>query len=195
MNRLFNPDQENDFFVQFRKILRLTRDESKRKIMEAMQEIIDRLQAENLDRMEYFPSGTLLKYLQKMASGKWDDRPLPKTVTACRNEPAKWAKKKTEATERLVALAEAELCERLDHAETLREEEIKNYQSAQLLLVHLDQLRLLRAIEKAVDMRNGMMSRFQLSNTQTLLSKMIGGSDAPFHLREDWRTAPSYHDR
>ena len=56
----------------------------------------------------------------------------------------------------------------------------KLYQSADLTLRHLSQLRLLGSIEKKVRELNESANRFLLSDTQQLLHALIDGSDTPF---------------
>ena len=56
----------------------------------------------------------------------------------------------------------------------------KLYQSADLTLRHLSQLRLLDSIEKKVRELNESANRFLLSDTQQLLHALIDGSDTPF---------------
>lgn len=58
--------------------------------------------------------------------------------------------------------------------------EWKRARSAQLTLKHLSKLRLLKAIQEEIDSSNRAQDRFLLSNTQTLLQKMIDDSDSPF---------------
>lgn len=52
--------------------------------------------------------------------------------------------------------------------------------SAEITLKHLSKLRLLRAIKEEIDLSNREQDRFLLSDTQTLLAKMIEDSDSPF---------------
>ena len=54
------------------------------------------------------------------------------------------------------------------------------YQSADITLRHLSQLRLLDSIEKKVRELNEGANRFLLSDTQQLLHALIDGSDTPF---------------
>ena len=56
----------------------------------------------------------------------------------------------------------------------------KEYQSCNLTLKHLSQLRLLHAISEAVDEINKDTNRFMLSNTQSLLCTLMKDSDTPF---------------
>ena len=58
--------------------------------------------------------------------------------------------------------------------------EWKTYQTAQLTLRHLYQLRLLDAIEKTVRTMNEEAGQFLLSDTQHLLRSLIDNSDSPF---------------
>ena len=54
------------------------------------------------------------------------------------------------------------------------------FQSIQLTLSHLSELRLLHAIADAVDNLTKDTNRFMLSNTQALLKELIADSDTPF---------------
>ena len=57
---------------------------------------------------------------------------------------------------------------------------LEEYQSSNLTLKHLSQLRLLHAISEAVDEINKDTNRFMLSNTQSLLSTLMKDTDTPF---------------
>lgn len=52
--------------------------------------------------------------------------------------------------------------------------------SVKTTMQHMSQIRLLNAIEKEIRKNNEANDRFLLSDTQTLLNKMIDGSDSPF---------------
>lgn len=65
-------------------------------------------------------------------------------------------------------------------AEQRRAKAAHDFFSAEVTLKHLNQLRLLHRVERVVREENAIHNRFLLSETQPLLNKMIGESDAPF---------------
>lgn len=174
------------FFDNFVKTLRQIIDTSKQEIIKSYQDIIDVLQAEGLDDPQWFSGGASksdLAFMRKVVQGVFDDEPTTPTRQSHIDNPDKWiaaTKKKLPECQRLVALAQSRLCDMLRTAEETRIKKAYDYKSAQITLRHLNELRLLRAIEQAVNGENQEANRFLLSNTQHLLQTMIDGSDTPF---------------
>lgn len=79
----------------------------------------------------------------------------------------------------LVAIAR-ELSDLLSQVLATYAEQQRAYASAQQVLAHIKQVRLLVDIDQEVTAINAETSRFNLSKTPILLNKMIGESDAPF---------------
>ena len=95
-------------------------------------------------------------------------------------DPEKWCKKTHPRKELIYSLASTTLGNILRVAMEERPRQWKLYQSADLTLRHLSQLRLLDSIEKKVRELNESANRFLLSDTQQLLHALIDGSDTPF---------------
>lgn len=68
----------------------------------------------------------------------------------------------------------------IEDVETYRLKHIEDYITALAILPNINQLALLEKIDKKVKELNHEGNRFLLGDTQHLLSKMIGDSDAPF---------------
>lgn len=77
-------------------------------------------------------------------------------------------------------LADQVLIPMLRYTEQEREKQWKLFQSANLTLSHLNNLRLLSSIEQKVKDINDDANVFLLGNTQHLLHSLIQDSDAPF---------------
>lgn len=180
LDRLMKNDR---FFTEYSKSLRAIRDGAKKGIVEKAKAIVSRLHEYGLDDYEYFSygkKGSVLQYINKVASGTFDGNPTSSRVSECISNPDKWAKKKTGREDELIQLAENELCSMLEDLEDYRIKGWKDYQSAVLTLRHLNQLRLLHAIAEIVDSITKTTNRFQLSNTQTLLHELMKDTDTPF---------------
>ena len=114
-------------------------------------------------------------YFKKLGNGAYTDSELlGKRFLEAMEHPEAWlgAKGLTAAGEELSALAQK--------SERTRKEYARSYYSALFTLQNLYKIRLLRYIDESVDKRNKELSRFLLSNTQTLLAGMIKQSDSPF---------------
>ncbi len=172
-----------EFFSAFVQSLIKQRDAARRKITDSAQRIIDVLQARGMNDPELFPygyRGSVLMTIRKVADGTFDGSPTGSRIQKAIDSPDSWAKKGTPYAKELVALAQSELCDRLQTMENARLSNWNSYESARLTLRHLSQLRLLRAIGEVVDRLNHDTNRFPLSETQMLLHGLIGDNDAPF---------------
>lgn len=182
------------FFENFRKSLIAERDNALHECLKPYRAMVELLQREGLDDESLF-AGTSneLSYYKKVLdfdnlSSKDRNAFLYEEVNKTRqvrmDDPQKWIRKcedkKNPEVKRLLELVESQLREMLCEADANRLKQGGRYLSARLTLAHLNQLRLLRAIEKAVDNQNIDNNRFLLSNTQHLLNTMIDGSDTPF---------------
>ena len=103
-------------------------------------------------------------------------------VLKCLDSPDNWLLKKCPAgeKERISTLISESWYDDLLLLEQYRKECWKEYQSSNLTLKHLSQLRLLHAISETVDEINKDTNRFMLSNTQSLLSTLMKDTDTPF---------------
>lgn len=175
--------KDENFFTEYVKKLRGKSERIKKDITGKAKEILAILDSHalnNYDYISYGNKGNVLSYINKVANGNFDGGDTPKRVFDCMEEPSKWAKKKTGKEKELTELANSFLNDRLRILEDTRKKDWKDYQSAILTLRHLNQLRLLHAIDETVEKINRNANRFQLSNTQTLLNTLISDSDSPF---------------
>lgn len=182
------------YFDSFVKKIRLTRDETLADIAKPYQAMLELIQAEGLDDPQWYSGADTscdLTYIKKLAALDLNSEKIADTLiaptTSTRQKhidnPDSWIaakNKKTDEGQHLVALARTNLSTMLAAAEENRLAKARTLLSAIYTLKHLNQLRLLRAIEKAVDDDNQATNRFLLSNTQHLLQTMIDGSDTPF---------------
>ncbi len=94
--------------------------------------------------------------------------------------PDNWVTNKHKRADEIKALVSSDLNPLLEQVVNNMANEWKTYQTAQLTLRHLYQLRLLDAIEKTVRTMNEEAGQFLLSDTQHLLRSLIDNSDSPF---------------
>ena len=187
---LDNRFREESFFDDFITDLRKIRKESPKKVKEQAGKLLQKISDAGVDT-GYFING-LLTYInaltkagsKKKEAGKKDlfeDGPAA-NVLKCLDSPDNWLLKKCPAgeKERINALISESWYDDLLLLEQYRKECWKEYQSSNLTLKHLSQLRLLHAISEAVDEINKDTNRFMLSNTQSLLSTLMKDTDTPF---------------
>ena len=187
---LDNRFREESFFDDFITDLRKIRKESPKKVKEQAGKLLQKISDAGVDT-GYFING-LLTYInaltkagsKKKEAGKKDlfeDGPAA-NVLKCLDSPDNWLLKKCPAgeKERISALISESWYDDLLLLEQYRKECWKEYQSSNLTLKHLSQLRLLHAISETVDEINKDTNRFMLSNTQSLLSTLMKDTDTPF---------------
>ncbi|MDE5571350.1 MAG: UvrD-helicase domain-containing protein, partial [Prevotella sp.] len=109
-----------------------------------------------------------------------DESIVGKRSLDCMGDPSKWYAKKHPQAATIHAVAEESLIQILKYAIEERPQQYRLYQSADLTLRHLSQLRLLGSIERKVRELNEEANRFLLSDTQQLLHALISDSDSPF---------------
>ena len=119
-------------------------------------------------------------FFVKLRQGQFDEGIVGKRVTDSVGDPGKWYKKTHPRRELIHALADSSLDSLLRQALDERPRQWRIYNSADLTLRHLSQLRLLSGIEQKVHELNQDANRFLLSDTQQLLHSLIGDSDSPF---------------
>ena len=172
---------EPDFFERYTAQLRDIRQKAKEQMQGIAKAFFETLQAEGLtiDDFPYGKSGLCSIFL-KLNDGIMDESIVTKRVADSLGDPEKWYKKKDPQREKIHFLAETTLGGLLRMAVEERPRQWKLYQSAELTLRHLNQLRLLSSIEKKVRLLNTEANRFLLSDTQQLLHALIEGTDSPF---------------
>ena len=181
---LDNRFREESFFDDFITDLRRRRAQALKNLNDQAKQMLQKIREANVDNQNLFnnKSRGIYPYIVKLAKGTPSDNDAPKYVNTCIENASKWPSGSCSADEKatIIDLASASLCNDLKLLEKYRTEGWKEYQSSNLTLKHLSQLRLLHAISEAVDEINKDTNRFMLSNTQSLLSTLMKESDTPF---------------
>ena len=176
--------KDASFFNDFITDLRRRRAQALKNLNEQAKQMLQKIREANVDNQNLFnnKSRGIYPYIVKLAKGTPSDNDAPKYVNTCIENASKWPSGSCSADEKatIIELASASLCNDLKLLEKYRTEGWKEYQSSNLTLKHLSQLRLLHAISEAVDEINKDTNRFMLSNTQSLLSTLMKESDTPF---------------
>lgn len=181
---LDNRFSDESFFNDFITDLRERRTRILNRLNEHAKQMYKKIRDANLDNPNLFNRGAngLLSHIIKLTKGTPSNDPTPQYVQSCIDSAEKWPASKCPAKERaaIIELASASLCSDLKILNDYRINDWKEYQSCNLTLKHLSQLRLLHAISEAVDEINKDTNRFMLSNTQSLLCTLMKDSDTPF---------------
>ena len=169
------------FIEEYTKQLKELRSTALERMTSIGNEFFDILESEGLsmDDLSNKKSGVAGFFL-KLQNGQMDQGIVGSRVCDCNDDASKWYSKKSEHAEHIHALAESTLMPLLSRALEERPRQFKLYQSADLTLRHLNQLRLLGSIEQKVRSLNDEANRFLLSDTQQLLHDLISDSDSPF---------------
>jgi len=172
---------EKGFIEAYTKQLKTLRCESLEYMQKLGEEFFDILESENISITDLaFGKTGVASFFIKLKNGQFDESIVGKRACDCREDPEKWYTKKTLNHEHIHAVAETALIPLLIRAMDERPRKYKIYQSADLTLRHLSQLRLLGSIEQKVRNLNDEANRFLLSDTQQLLHDLISDSDSPF---------------
>ena len=181
---LDNRFSDESFFNDFITDLRERRTRILNRLNEHAKQMYKKIRDANLDNPNLFNRGAngLLSHIIKLTKGTPSNDPTPQYVQSCIDSAEKWPASKCPAKEKaaIIELASASLCSDLKILNDYRINDWKEYQSCNLTLKHLSQLRLLHAISEAVDEINKDTNRFMLSNTQSLLCTLMKDSDTPF---------------
>ena len=172
---------EPDFFERYTTTLRQLRDDASNRMLQIAESFFGALEEEGLtvDDLSYGKTG-VANFFIKLQNGQFDESIVGKRVTDCVAQPEKWYKKSHPRSLLIHSLAEGQLVQLLRYALEERRVQWKRYQSANLTLRHLNQLRLLSSIEQKVRLLNEEANRFLLSDTQQLLHALIKENDSPF---------------
>ena len=178
---LGNVISQKGFMEEYTKQLKELRSAALERMKAIGNEFFDILESEGLsiDDLSNKKSG-VAGFFIKLQNGVFDESIEGKRVCECSEDPEKWYSKKSEQAEHIYAVAESSLIPLLKKAMEERPRQYKIYQSADLTLRHLSQLRLLGSIEQKVRNLNDEANRFLLSDTQQLLHDLISDSDSPF---------------
>ena len=172
---------EEGFFDNYTTHLRELRKAAEEHMKEIGESFFDTLESEGLtiDDLSNKQRG-IASFFNKIRKGDFDPSIVNTTVANHLDNPEKWCAKNHPKREQIIQLAESSLGNILRYAVDAREQQWKLFQSANLTLRHLNQLRLLSSIERKVRELNETENRFLLSDTQQLLHSLIDGSDSPF---------------
>ena len=172
---------EPGFFDDYTARLREIREKAEERMKDIAESFFDTLDGEGLtiDDFLYGKAG-ICGFFIKLRQGTIDESIVGKRITDCLGDPTKWCKKTHPQREMIITLADGPLGEILRYAMDERPRQWKLYNSADLTLRHLNQLRLLSSIERKVRELNETSNRFLLSDTQQLLHSLISDSDSPF---------------
>ena len=172
---------EAGFFENYTTCLRDLRNAAEEYMKEIGESFFDTLEGEGLsaDDLSSKQRG-IASYFNKLRKGTFDPSIITTTVTNHLENIEKWCPKSNPRRDTVLQVVESSLIQILKCAVEAQEKQWKIFQSSNLTLRHLNQLRLLSSIEKKVRELNETENRFLLSDTQQLLHSLIDGSDSPF---------------
>ncbi len=173
---------EPGFFDRYTTLMKETRQTARQQMLAISDEFFGILEKEGftIDDFSFGKSG-VAGVFQKLREGASFDESLQMCIRdSSVGDPVKWVKKTHPQRDRLLILVESQLDPLLHRLIENRPLQWCLYQSADLTLRHLNQLRLLGSIEQKIRQLNEENNRFLLSDTQHLLHTLIDGSDSPF---------------
>lgn len=170
--------EEQGFFELYTQRLRQQMNDAQQRMKAIGERFTLQLQEAGFDISDIKNGRNIGSFFEKLKNGIFDDSIVTKTVTSYHDDAANWCKKGTEST--VGPLVSEHLLPLLNEALIERPRQYSLQQSAALTLRHLNQLRLLGAIEQKVRTLNSEANRFLLSDTQQLLYRLIDHSDSPF---------------
>ena len=179
--KLYEKMRTPHFLEDYTASLRKTREQARKRMKEIGDEFFTVLEGAGFSEkdLSYGASGVAGLFI-KLRNGIFDESILSKRIMDSIDNPEGWCKKTHPQREAIVALANGRLGELLHQAVDEQPRQWKLFKSADLTLLHLNQLRLLESIERKVRELNESANRFLLSDTQQLLHDLIEGSDSPF---------------
>jgi uvrD/REP helicase len=170
-----------DDFKVYETTLRKRRNDIRKTFNSKAKSILNEIKNANLDIPSNYRSG-LYKYLTDSAIAPLTNKPLKAGVLKANESPQNWTSSKCAKADKqqIQTLAAEVLSAQLSELIAYNNDNWNEFQSIQLTLSHLSELRLLHAIADAVDNLTKDTNRFMLSNTQALLKELIADSDTPF---------------
>ncbi len=175
--------EDEKFFEAFTAELKRIQRDIKKKYRQTGERFLNILQENGLSVDDFSNKGNgPCGYFIKLKDDNFtDDKLVGKRVTDAMEKDEAWVKK-SDAQPGCAAfdLACSTLRPMLCSAEKERPQDIRLYNSAFLTLHHINELRLLGAIDKKVRDMNRQDNRFLLCDTQTMLHALIQDSDSPF---------------
>ena len=170
-----------DDFKVYETTLRKRRNDIRKTFNSKARSILNEIKNANLDIPSNYRIG-LYKYLTDSAIAPLTNKPLKAGVLKANESPQNWTSSKCAKADKqqIQTLAAEVLSAQLSELIAYNNDNWNEFQSIQLTLSHLSELRLLHAIADAVDNLTKDTNRFMLSNTQALLKELIADSDTPF---------------
>ena len=171
----------SDDFKVYETTLRKRRNDIRKTFNSKARSILNEIKNANLDIPSNYRIG-LYKYLTDSAIAPLTNKPLKASVLKANESPQNWTSSKCAKADKqqIQTLAAEVLSAQLSELIAYNNDNWNEFQSIQLTLSHLSELRLLHAIADAVDNLTKDTNRFMLSNTQALLKELIADSDTPF---------------
>ena len=180
-NELNEKMTEEGFLEQYTTTLRQIREDAKERMLTIASSYFDTLEQEGFIVTDIKNGARgVSSYFQKIKNGQFDPSVLNATALKAMEAPENWYKKDHSRAEELHVLADQVLIPMLRFTEEEREKQWNLYQSAQLTLRHLNNLRLLHSIEQKVKDLHEEANIFLLGNTHHLLHALIQDQDSPF---------------
>ncbi len=172
---------QKGFLEGYMEQLRQIRSNAANQMKDLADEVFQILDNEHvsIDELSYGKTG-VYSFFVKLLNGQMDESIVGNRVLGYLDAPSKWYTKKAQRAEFIHMLADSTLMPLLKRTLDARPQQWRLYQSADLTLRHLNQLRLLGSIELKVRQLNEESNRFLLSDTQQLLHALISDSDSPF---------------
>ncbi len=173
---------EPGFFDRYTTLMKETRQTARQQMLAISDEFFGILEKEGftIDDFSFGKSGVAGVFQKLREGASFDESLIGKRALDSVGDPVKWVKKTHPQRDRLLILVESQLDPLLHRLIENRPLQWCLYQSADLTLRHLNQLRLLGSIEQKIRQLNEENNRFLLSDTQHLLHTLIDGSDSPF---------------
>ncbi|MCD7900555.1 MAG: UvrD-helicase domain-containing protein [Bacteroides sp.] len=119
-------------------------------------------------------------YFIKLKKGELNNSIRNKTMEKCLVDEKEWGSKTSPHYQQILSLATSSLIPLLERAERAREKNNYIVSSCRLSLQHLNKLQLLTNIDEEVRILNRENNRFLLSDTNTLLHRLIQDDDPSF---------------
>lgn len=172
---------EQGFFERFTQRLRQEKAEATERMTEIAETFFDTIDGEGLTVDDFCRGKSgVAGFFLKIRDGRFDEKIVGNTVANALGDASAWVRKTHPDRQRIMALADEQLIPMLRYAVDERPRQYMRVKSAELATKHLDQLRLLGAIESKVRELNADANRFLLSDTQGMLHSLISDSDTPF---------------
>ena len=181
--RLDEVFENEHFFDEYRKKLQELRDSVGTTYSDAATKVLDEMRSRGLT-IDHFAKKDRgpISYFLKLQDGRFNDDAnlMNKTVCEAMDDATKWYTKANAGNAALTLFVEDVILPAMAEIERTRHGDAVIYNSANVTLRHLNDMRLLARIEDSAHNLNEAAQRFMLSDTQSLLHEIMGEDDAPF---------------